>query len=67
MGQYGLALEQFKGLISSSILLFLGYRKIKNNKNNFERNFAKIVEILDHQNAGPLSKQTSDPAYHITD
>ena len=29
-------------------------------------NFAKNVEILDHQTAGRSSKQTSEPAYYIT-
>ena len=38
-----------------------------NIESNCERNFAKIVEILDSQTAGRLSKQTSDPAYYIRD
>ena len=49
----GLVLEHFKGLI--------------NNENNCERNFAKIVEIFDHQTAERSSKQSSDPAYYIRD
>ena len=32
-----------------------------------ERNFAKIVEILDHQMVERSSKQSSDPAYYIRD
>jgi hypothetical protein len=66
----GLAFEPFKGLINSWILLFLSYEKIqnyRNNENNCERNFAKNVEILNHQMAGQSSKQTSNPLYHIRD